>query len=61
MSIVLGSLGIDRCYLGKIGTGLLKKFVTFGGLGMWWLIDGILMATGAMRDAQGRALLRRGY
>ncbi|MDA8200253.1 MAG: TM2 domain-containing protein [Thermaerobacter sp.] len=60
MSIVLGSLGIDRCYLGKIGTGLLK-FVTFGGLGMWRLIDGILMATGAMRDAQGRALLRRGY
>lgn len=60
LSIFLGSLGIDRFYLGKIGTGLLK-LVTFGGLGIWWLIDVILIATGAMRDAQGRPLIRRGY
>ncbi len=60
LSIFLGSLGIDRFYLGKIGSGLLKLF-TFGGLGIWWLVDVILIAAGAMRDAQGRPLLRRGY
>lgn len=60
LSIFLGSLGVDRFYLGKIGSGLLKLF-TFGGLGIWWLIDVILIAAGSMRDAEGRPLIRRGY
>lgn len=60
LSVFVGSLGVDRFYLGKIGTGLLKLF-TLGGLGIWWLIDVILIATGAMQDAQGRPLIRRGY
>ena len=60
LSVFLGSLGVDRFYLGKIGTGLLKLF-TLGGFGIWWLIDVILIATGSMLDAQGRPLIRRGY
>lgn len=44
MSILFGSLGVDRFLMKKIGTGLLKLF-TFGGLGVWWLIDVILIAT----------------
>ena len=44
MSVVFGSLGVDRFIMGKIGTGLLK-LVTFGGFGIWWLVDGILVAT----------------
>lgn len=55
LSCFLGVFGIDRFYLGKIGTGFLK-LVTFGGLGLWWLIDLILVLTGAARDKQGRAL-----
>ncbi len=43
-SILLGSLGIDRFYMGYIGTGILK-LITFGGFGIWWLIDLILIAT----------------
>lgn len=52
LSIFLGELGIDRFYLGKIGTGILK-LITFGGFGIWWLIDLILVIAGAMKDKQG--------
>jgi TM2 domain-containing membrane protein YozV len=48
ISIFVGSLGVDRFYLGKIGTGILK-LITFGGLGIWWLIDVILIATKSMK------------
>jgi len=44
MSIIFGWLGVDRFMMGKVGTGLLKLF-TLGGLGAWWLIDLILIAT----------------
>jgi TM2 domain-containing membrane protein YozV len=44
MSVVFGALGVDRFIMGKIGTGLLK-LITFGGLGIWWLVDVILIAT----------------
>lgn len=52
---LLGVLGIDRFYLGKVGTGLLK-LITLGGLGIWAFIDLILTLTGAQRDKQGRPL-----
>ena len=53
LSIFVGGLGIDRFYLGKIGTGILK-LITGGGLGIWWLIDVILIATGKMKDSEGK-------
>ena len=34
LSIILGSLGVDHFYSGKIGTGILK-LITFGGCGIW--------------------------
>ena len=55
LSIFLGELGIDRFYLGKIGTGILK-LITLGGFGIWWLIDIILTITGAATDKEGRAV-----
>jgi hypothetical protein len=48
-SLLLGFLGVDRFYLGRIGTGLLKLF-TFGGFGVWYLIDLILVLTGSTKD-----------
>jgi TM2 domain-containing membrane protein YozV len=44
MSAIFGGLGVDRFIMGKIGTGILK-LITFGGLGIWWLIDLVLIAT----------------
>ncbi len=44
MSIIFGSLGVDRFIMGHVGLGILK-LITFGGCGVWWLIDLILIAT----------------
>lgn len=55
LSLLLGVLGVDRFYLGKIGTGLLKLF-TLGGFGIWALIDLILVLANQTRDKQGLPL-----
>ena len=49
----LGFLGIHRFYVGKIGTGILM-ILTVGGLGIWTLVDFIIIVTGAFRDKHGR-------
>lgn len=56
LSIFFGQLGVDRFYLGYVGLGLLKLF-TFGGCGVWWLIDIILIATRKLSDSEGTPLI----
>lgn len=58
LSMFFGPLGVDRFYLGHIGSGLGKLF-TFGGFGIWALIDFIRIITGDMKDSDGYAL--KGY
>lgn len=48
----LGSLGIHRFYAGKIGTGILM-LITFGGFGIWTLIDFIIIIVGKFTDKEG--------
>ena len=48
----LGVLGVHRFYVGKIGTGILQ-LLTLGGLGIWALVDFILIVTGSFKDKEG--------
>lgn len=52
LAIFLGTFGIHRFFNGKVGTGILM-IVTFGGCGIWWLIDIILIVTGNFKDSNG--------
>ena len=49
----VGMLGVHRFYVGKIGTGVAMIF-TLGGLGIWVLVDFILICIGSFRDIDGR-------
>ena len=51
----LGVFGIDRFYLGKTGTGVLK-LLTLGGCFVWALIDTILVLAGVTKDSNGYPL-----
>ena len=51
----LGVIGIHRFYVGKVGTGVLM-IVTLGGLGVWVLIDLIMILVGSFRDKETKVL-----
>jgi len=56
LSFFLGTLGIDRFYLGYTGLGV-GKLLTFGGLGVWTLIDFILIVMRKVPAADGSPLV----
>lgn len=52
LSITLGGFGADRFYLGHWQEGIGKLF-SFGGLGVWTLVDVVLVATRYIGPADG--------
>lgn len=55
-SILGGTLGIDRFYIGDIGLGI-AKLLTLGGLFIWTLID-LFLIMSAARDKNAALMLQ---
>ncbi|WP_195985560.1 NINE protein [Clostridium sp. D33t1_170424_F3] len=55
LCIFLGTLGIHRFYVGKIGTGILY-LLTGGAFGIGWIVDIIMIACGSFTDSYGAQL-----
>ncbi|MBI3756152.1 MAG: TM2 domain-containing protein [Deltaproteobacteria bacterium] len=56
-AILLGFLGADKFYMGKAGLGVLK-LITFGGCGIWHLVDYIMYTIGDLpKDSEGRLII----
>ncbi|TCV96775.1 cytochrome c oxidase assembly factor Coa1 family protein [Biostraticola tofi] len=53
LAVFLGIFGIDRFYLGKTKTAILK-LITLGGLGIWWFIDSALLLIDAFLYSLGK-------
>ena len=51
----LGGFGIHRFMVGKIGTAILMLF-TFGALGIWTIVDFIIILTGGFTDKEGNKI-----
>ena len=57
ITFFVGVLGVHRFYVGKIGTGFLM-LLTLGGLGVWFLVDLILVVTGQFTNKDGEKIPR---
>lgn len=57
LALFFGVFGAHRFYVGRT-TSAVVQLLTLGGLGIWALIDCVLIGSGNFRDAEGRRLTR---
>ena len=55
LCFLLGVFGVHRFYCGKIISGVLMV-LTIGGLGIWALVDFVIVCFGEFTDAQRRKI-----
>lgn len=55
LALLLGIFGAHRFYLRRTGSAILM-LITIGGLGIWYLVDLIMIITGNFRDHYGRPI-----
>jgi len=55
LCLFLGVFGVHRFYTGKIKSGV-AQLLTFGGLGIWWFIDMVIILLGKFKDKNGVAM-----
>ncbi len=55
LCFLFGVFGAHRFFAGKIGTGILQ-LITIGGLGIWMMIDLIIIITGSFTDKEGKKI-----
>ena len=53
LAFFLGSFGVHRFYLGKVGTGILIIFTCGGFFGIWPFVDFIMILCGKATDSNG--------
>jgi TM2 domain-containing membrane protein YozV len=59
LQLFLGWCGVGRFYTGHIGIGIAQIVVVWASCGIgiiWPIVDGIMMLTGRVTDAEGRPL-----
>ena len=56
LAFFLGVLGVHRFYVGKVGTGV-AQLLTGGGVGVWTLVDFIMILVGSFKDKEGQTLV----
>ncbi len=58
LCLFLGTIGIHRFYVGKIGTGILMICLCWTGIStIWAIIDLIFILCGLFKDAFGKKVL----
>lgn len=55
LCVFVGPLGLHRFYVGKTGTGILM-LLSAGGLGIWVIVDLILIVMGRFTDGDGKPI-----
>ena len=55
LCLFLGVFGVHRFYNGQVKSGIIQ-LVTFGGCGLWWLVDMVMILIGKFRDKTGASI-----